>query len=393
MIDHRHTARALERVLTAPRAHVLDSLSAEIGRLVPHLGAVMLTGACARAPVKRSGPAAAVSALTASRAHALLADAPPAGWTGEVGLGGADRRVLALPSAAESTSGAGLVLVGVPASTAAGSPGVRAVVSLWEIIAIALADQAEVHAAVLTSLLGTLRSERLDDREARDEAVRTASEALVRVRRDTEVDRALSAQPADEAFAVLGRELGDVARHHPQSVDLRPPDSTLLLARDTAQAARTVSRGALVTLLQDSDATRLRLSWSVDGSSLHIAVRDDGRRTHDAADSALAVLAERVAPLGGALEVDSDPHWGTTVTARIPLVPAAPEPPAVLADLTDRERQVLSLVARGLSNRAMADRLVLSEHTVKYHLHNILDKLAVSSRGEAAALARAVGQA
>ncbi|MBW3609717.1 MAG: LuxR C-terminal-related transcriptional regulator, partial [Actinobacteria bacterium] len=55
--------------------------------------------------------------------------------------------------------------------------------------------------------------------------------------------------------------------------------------------------------------------------------------------------------------------------------------------LTRREREVLELIAEGLHNRAIAQRLVLSEHTVHRHVANLLNKLGVSTR--AAAVARA----
>ena len=55
--------------------------------------------------------------------------------------------------------------------------------------------------------------------------------------------------------------------------------------------------------------------------------------------------------------------------------------------LTGREKQVLALVADGLSNAQIADRLVISVATVKFHVGGILGKLGVSSRTEAASLA------
>jgi DNA-binding NarL/FixJ family response regulator len=55
------------------------------------------------------------------------------------------------------------------------------------------------------------------------------------------------------------------------------------------------------------------------------------------------------------------------------------------ADLTPREREVLQLVGQGLTNREIADRLVIEVGTVKNHVHSILDKLNVSSRRDAAA--------
>lgn len=58
-----------------------------------------------------------------------------------------------------------------------------------------------------------------------------------------------------------------------------------------------------------------------------------------------------------------------------------------LGALTPRERDVLRLVAEGLTNHQIADRLVLSEHTVHRHVGNLLRKLALPSRAAAAALA------
>ena len=66
-------------------------------------------------------------------------------------------------------------------------------------------------------------------------------------------------------------------------------------------------------------------------------------------------------------------------------------PPAPFPELTDREREVLDLVARGLTNPAIAQRLFLSEKTVRNHVSNVFAKLQVTDRSEAVARARDAG--
>lgn len=87
------------------------------------------------------------------------------------------------------------------------------------------------------------------------------------------------------------------------------------------------------------------------------------------------------------LELDGARQTFTQLDAAPDLVRVAElaAAPAAAGGLTGREVQVLTLVAAGRSNREIATELVISEHTVRRHLHNIFAKLGVSSRAAATA--------
>jgi len=78
--------------------------------------------------------------------------------------------------------------------------------------------------------------------------------------------------------------------------------------------------------------------------------------------------------------------WRTAETGTPPTERPALAPSAL--KLTEREREVLALLAQGLPNKLLARRLSLSAHTVKRHVANILDKLDCDNRGQAAAIWR-----
>ena len=66
-------------------------------------------------------------------------------------------------------------------------------------------------------------------------------------------------------------------------------------------------------------------------------------------------------------------------------------PPPLNVDLTPREQEVLQLLAEGLPNKAIADKLGISEHTAKFHINSILGKLSARSRTEAVTRATRLG--
>lgn len=103
-------------------------------------------------------------------------------------------------------------------------------------------------------------------------------------------------------------------------------------------------------------------------------------------EPAALVDAIRVVAAGNSL-------FGPAATQRLVERFAEPGPAhsAELEQLTDREREILSLMARGLSNAELADRLYLTEATVKSHVSSILRKLHVRDRVQAVIAAYEAG--
>jgi len=100
--------------------------------------------------------------------------------------------------------------------------------------------------------------------------------------------------------------------------------------------------------------------------------------------AAIHVIAEGEAVLA--------PSVTRRVVERFAQLPAhRDEPPAALAALTTREREVLKLLARGLANAEIAADLIVSEATAKTHVRNVLTKLALRDRVQAVIFAYEAG--
>jgi DNA-binding NarL/FixJ family response regulator len=172
---------------------------------------------------------------------------------------------------------------------------------------------------------------------------------------------------ADPATRVL--LLAEDARPHPTPA-VHAGMSRAASARELAEAIRAVAAG-LQMVMADPPAPR---------------------RPRQAAQAAQAGQAGQASPHprdGGAPERE-----GSRPPGGVPGAVHSPERPErdlhaelLLRSLSDRERQVLDLLARGYSNRRIAEACYLSLNTVRTHVQNVLVKLGVHSKLEAAALA------
>ena len=70
-------------------------------------------------------------------------------------------------------------------------------------------------------------------------------------------------------------------------------------------------------------------------------------------------------------------------TSLVPHQPVRTDAPKGRGELTERERQVVQLLSEGLSNKLIADRLGISDHTAKFHVNGVMMKLGASTRTEA----------
>lgn len=144
---------------------------------------------------------------------------------------------------------------------------------------------------------------------------------------------------------------------------------------------------AIPQILNDTPETRIvMLTVSEEDRDLFASIRGGafGYLLKDLEPQQLFNLLEGVrrgeAPIAGSM--------ATRILREFKQMNPAPVPPAAAADpLTEREEQVLRLVANGATNREIAAALSITENTVKMHLRNILDKLHLQNRIQATAYA------
>ena len=159
------------------------------------------------------------------------------------------------------------------------------------------------------------------------------------------------------------------SRHLGQRVQDLAPD-VILLDADRAHPLEPLGV-PVVAMIDNPDA-----GWtaqSLRGGARAILPRDA------AMDKILPALEAAYAGL-----VLLDPQVTLDLAARVP--PAAGPAGGMTEQLTPREIEVLGMLAEGLGNREIASRLGISDHTVKFHISSILDKLNAASRTEAVTL-------
>jgi len=152
-------------------------------------------------------------------------------------------------------------------------------------------------------------------------------------------------------------------------MDVRLPDGSGVEACREIRSERPRTRVLMLTSYSDEDAV---VASIMAGAAGYLLKQTDPERLVEAAE----IVAD-----GGSL---LDPAVTQTVLQWMRRLGAqAPSDP--LIGLSDQERKILPLLAEGKTNREIASQLYLSEHTVKTYVSNILQKLHLSRRAEAAA--------
>jgi DNA-binding NarL/FixJ family response regulator len=204
----------------------------------------------------------------------------------------------------------------------------------------------------------------------------------------------LARQEAADLDAILldlGRRI-DVARADPSS-------------GSPAAVADIALAEAMITQLRDSDAAafaraaaaaeRIGDAWGAAFARLHEADAAASAGAAAQAVEALRAAYETATALGAEPLVDDIEAMArrARISLDAPVVPVLGESDAVRLGLTSREAEVLALVAAGKTNREIGAELFVSEKPASVHVSNILRKLGVSSRVNAAAIAQRVGVA
>jgi DNA-binding NarL/FixJ family response regulator len=160
-----------------------------------------------------------------------------------------------------------------------------------------------------------------------------------------------------------------VARHSPDVVlmDLRMPRMDGVAATGAIRAAHPETRVVVLTTFADDE----HILTALQAGALGYLTKDAGR--------VQIAQAVRAAAAGQSV---LDPKVQQRLLAAA--VQSSPAPPPAPADgLTARETEVLSLIAAGLSNREIAERLYVTEVTVKSHINRLFAKIGVRDRAQA----------
>lgn len=174
----------------------------------------------------------------------------------------------------------------------------------------------------------------------------------------------------DEAVAKAGDLRPDVILMDLQMPGLNGVEATRRILQAQPQIGVIV-----VTMFEDTDSVLAAMRAGARGYILKDAEEEELIRSVRAVASGEALFGPAVARRLLKYIADVTPRASST---------AFPE-------LTDREREVLALIAEGLSNQEIAGRMGLSLKTARNHVSNILAKLQVADRSEAIARARAAG--
>jgi len=182
----------------------------------------------------------------------------------------------------------------------------------------------------------------------------------------------------DPTMIVVGSEGGDVAATLAEEIATHEPDVLVIEGALDDELPSVVGEDehgahgpAVVILTQDVDSSRAQALLRTGARSL---------LPHDA--SVTEILAAVAAAAAGLVSMPR--VWMTDMLAppaASRVVARAPDVDAPV--LTPREVEVLRMIAEGLANKQIAGRLGISEHTVKFHVAAVFEKLHASSRAEA----------